>query len=102
MYWDRILIKKLISEDNNIDNNILINNFCKKLSIFNICNKKKIIFNICNKKKVKFNNIIKVILIPCRNDYLKESLNDLLWWKEEDYCKFKKNFLLELNIVIII
>ena len=84
MYMDRILIK-----------NLLYDNYKEK----NIINNNLPIFNNCIKKKVKFDNIIKVILIPNREEYFNNSLNDLLWWKKEDYCNFKKNFLLELNIV---
>ena len=85
MYMDRILIKRL-----------LYHNYKKK----KIINTNLSIVNNCIKKKVKFDNIIKVILIPNREKYLNNFLNDLLWWNEEDYYKFKKDFLLELNIVI--
>ena len=85
MYMDRILIKKLLKDNNNC-NNILTNNL-KILSIF----------DNCIKKKVKFNNIIKITLIPNREEYFQYSLNDILWWKEEDYINFRKEFLLGLK-----
>ena len=75
--------------------NLLYDNYKKE----NIINNNLSIFNNYIKKKVKFNNIIKVVLIPNREEYFNNSLNNLLWWNEEDYCKFKKDFLLELNIV---
>jgi hypothetical protein len=70
---------------------ILNNNFNEKNNI-NFYNE-SLIFKKSNIKKVKFNNTIKVMLIPNREEYLKNSLNNLLWWKEEDYCEFKLNIL---------
>jgi len=84
MYMDRILIKKLLYN-------------CQEK---NINNYKKIQISDTIKKKVKFDDIIKVILIPSKEEYFNYSLNDLLWWNERDYYLFKKDFLLELNIVI--
>jgi hypothetical protein len=81
---DRMLIKRLLYEDYK-------EKYVKKNNLP--------IFNNCIKKKVKFDTIIKIILIPNRKEYFNSSLNDLLWWNEEDYYNFKKNFLLELNIV---
>ena len=58
-------------------------------------NNKKNMLNCINFKKVRFNNIIDIMLIPCRYEYFECSIDTLLWWKNEDYNNFKKNFLLE-------
>jgi hypothetical protein len=81
MYLDKILIKRML-KDNNIKKNIKPLHVVQKI-----------------KKNVKFSSIVKVILIPCREEYSNNYFNDLLWWKEEDYFIFKKNILSELNIL---
>jgi hypothetical protein len=58
----------------------------------------KDMLNCIKLKKVRFNNMINVALIPCRDEYYQYSMDKLLWWKNEDYNDFKKNFFIELNI----
>jgi hypothetical protein len=44
------------------------------------------------KKKVKFNIIVKVILVPSKNEYYQNHLEDKIWWSLYDIDKFKLNY----------
>ena len=81
MYFDKILIKRML-KDNNFKKTIIPVRIVQKI-----------------KKNVKFSSIVKVILIPCKEEYSNNYFNDLLWWKEEDYFGFRKNILSELNVL---
>ena len=36
---------------------------------------------------VRFNSVVKLILVPSRNDL--HGLSTDLWWREEDYAQFR-------------
>jgi hypothetical protein len=50
-------------------------------------------------KKVSFSNINNIILIPSNNDYKEYNLIYELWYSENDYIKFKDDFINEINIL---
>lgn len=45
------------------------------------------------KNYIKFADIVKVILIPTREEYIINSLDNNLWYTQEDYIIFKSNYL---------
>jgi hypothetical protein len=49
--------------------------------------------SVC-KKTVTFYSEIKVILIPCRQEYIECGLISVLWWEPSDYINFRINKLL--------
>jgi hypothetical protein len=48
-------------------------------------------------KRVQFSNTAKVVLIPTRNEYRTNALDDQMWWKEDDYLQFKRSALTEIS-----
>jgi tRNA(His) 5'-end guanylyltransferase len=42
-----------------------------------------------DKKKIRFHGTVKAILIPCRDEYAKLGLKNLLWWSDTDYMSFR-------------
>ena len=51
-------------------------------------------------KNVSFSNIVDVTLVPERTEYKDANLNNLLWWKDEDIIKFRKECALEIKTVL--
>lgn len=51
------------------------------------------------KKKgpVNFSNSVKVVLIPQRTEYAAAGIDELIWWGEKDYSRFKSAALSELR-----
>jgi hypothetical protein len=41
------------------------------------------------KKKVSFNEVVKVVLIPCIQDFRDADLFETMWWKAEDFKMFQ-------------
>eukprot|EP00597_Dinobryon_sp_UTEXLB2267_P019306 CAMPEP_0201099200 /NCGR_PEP_ID=MMETSP0812-20130820/8219_1 /ASSEMBLY_ACC=CAM_ASM_000668 /TAXON_ID=98059 /ORGANISM="Dinobryon sp., Strain UTEXLB2267" /LENGTH=86 /DNA_ID=CAMNT_0047355003 /DNA_START=150 /DNA_END=407 /DNA_ORIENTATION=+ len=37
------------------------------------------------RRKVRFNSKVKVVPIPCLEDYKEANIHDSLWWNTEDY-----------------
>ena len=68
-------------------NNFLLNQYIS--SMFDFCNINSIIQCKSN-KSVKFNDIIKIYLVPSREDYIKYDLKDKIWYSENDYKLFIK------------
>lgn len=47
------------------------------------------------KKHVSFSNETSVVLIPTKEEIADANLKESLWWTEDDFKKFKKDFLEE-------
>jgi hypothetical protein len=53
-------------------------------------------------KKVRFHNIIRVLYIPNNKEYINNYLNNLLWWNQDDYNKFKLSATIQIyNLMYI-
>ena len=48
--------------------------------------------NYISKKKVSFNILVSVVLVPSRIDYINSDLIKLLWYQENDYIQFIKQY----------
>lgn len=51
-------------------------------------------------KKVKFQTTIRVVLIPCKDEYVHAGLFDALWWGDLDYSTFKFSAFTELKALM--
>tara|TARA_E500000178_G_scaffold352092_1_gene414723 strand:- start:6291 stop:6590 length:300 start_codon:yes stop_codon:yes gene_type:complete len=51
-------------------------------------------------KNVSFSNIVNVTLVPERIEYKDGNLKNILWWKDEDISKFRKECALEIKTVL--
>jgi hypothetical protein len=45
--------------------------------------------NIKPVKHVRFNDTVRIILVPCRQEYRQKLLHNLVWWSSSDYSSFK-------------
>lgn len=45
------------------------------------------------KNYLKFSEIVKVILIPAREEYINNNLDEKLWYSQDDYVNFKSSYL---------
>ena len=52
-------------------------------------------------KKVTFQSLIRVILIPSKDEYVRADLFDALWWRELDYASFKLSAFGELKSLML-
>jgi hypothetical protein len=50
-----------------------------------------------NTHHVRFDKTIRVVLVPCRKEYFENGLDELLWWKSDDYSKFRSDMVSELD-----
>jgi hypothetical protein len=51
-------------------------------------------------KSVNFSNTDSVVLVPTRQEYFDHKLDRVLWWKSDDYTKFKQSAVLEVSAII--
>jgi len=54
-------------------------------SVDNDSSKSEITVSESVSKKLRFNCKVKVVLIPCIEEYRKENINSFIWWNSEDY-----------------
>ena len=54
-------------------------------SVDNDSSKSEITVSESVSKKLRFNCKVKVVLIPCIEEYRKENIHSLLWWNSDDY-----------------
>lgn len=48
-------------------------------------------------KHVNFRNVVNVILIPARNEYKDKNLSDFLWYRDDEYLEFRRNYSIEME-----
>ena len=53
------------------------------------------------KRRVSFQPQVRVVLIPCRNEYAEADLLVTLWWEDSDYTSFKTDAVLELKRLMV-
>lgn len=53
------------------------------------------------KKRVAFQPLVRVVLIPSRNEYIAAGLLSILWWEDSDYSSFKTSAVRELKALMI-
>ena len=51
-------------------------------------------------RTVNFSNTDCVVLVPTRQEYFDHKLDRVLWWKPDDYTKFKQSAVLEVSAII--
>lgn len=51
-----------------------------------------------DRKKVGFNSRISVILIPCRDEYFQEGLDEFLWYSKSELRTIEKGALVSLSL----
>lgn len=51
-----------------------------------------------SKKSVQFHEFVKVILIPCREEFRAIGIVDELWWTEANYCCFQREARAEITL----
>ena len=52
---------------------------------------------IYEENSIKFSNLVKVILIPSRMEYENVNLDKQLWYKDDDYIRFKNDYFQEVR-----
>lgn len=55
--------------------------------------------HLSRRKMVDFKHSIKVILIPCRNEYKSAGLYSILWWNTTDYFSFQQSAHSEIRLL---
>lgn len=55
--------------------------------------------DVKKKKCIKWKSGVRVVLIPSRTEYVDAKLNELLWWRDEDYSSFKDSAADELKVI---
>jgi hypothetical protein len=53
------------------------------------------------KRRVAFQPLVRVVLIPSRNEYIAAGLLSILWWEDSDYSSFKTSAVKELKALMI-
>lgn len=53
------------------------------------------------KRRVAFQPLVRVVLIPSRNEYIAAGLLSILWWEDSDYSSFKTAAVRELKALMI-
>lgn len=48
-------------------------------------------------KHVNFRSVVNVILIPARNEYKDKNLSDFLWYRDDEYLEFRRNYSIEME-----
>ena len=53
------------------------------------------------KRRVASQPLVRVVLIPSRNEYIAAGLLSILWWEDSDYTSFKTSAVRELKALMI-
>ena len=84
-------MNNIINDDDNDDNNDDNDDMNDLYGIFK---------NVIPRRKIHFNTVVRVILIPNRNDYLDAGLQTIIWYSINDLNNFKKNFMNDLIVIL--
>jgi hypothetical protein len=67
----------------------------------NLSENTKNLAKVSKKRGVRFQSQVKVILIPCRTEYVDANLVIALWWSDSDYISFKSSAVKELKALML-
>ena len=79
------------------ETNLQIDKYIEELHVNFISYKEKFKKKNKNKKKISFCESVKVLLIPTKEEYKYHKLTEILWYCENDYRRFKNEFIFKLR-----
>jgi hypothetical protein len=52
------------------------------------------------KKRVEFNDLVRVVLIPSKGDFVEAGVSSSLWWTRDDYLSFRTSARREMDFIL--